>query len=132
MAATMVMQVQNYGINIAMFVPIFAAIVTLLGAGGLVLSSLAPAIVGDGFFNFAAACLVAGPLIFFFYVIIGLCMEFMQANKAPEVTVVAFGSPAYAQAAYPSHFTYDEGLPEGLRRERTGPLNPSSGRATRI
>ncbi len=112
-----------------MFIPIVAAIVFLVGAGGLVLSSLAP-IVGDSVFNFAAACLVAGPLIFFFYVIIGLCVEFIQANRAPEVGVVAFGSPAYAQAAYPSHFVYD-GLPEGLRRERKGPLNPGSGRANR-
>ena len=113
-----------------MFIPIVAAIVFLVGAGGLVLSSLAP-IVGDSFFNFAAACLVAGPLIFFFYVIIGLCMEFIQANRNAEVSVVAFGSPAYAQAAYPSHFIYD-GIPEGLRRERKGPLNPGSGRATGI
>ena len=63
-----------------MFIPIVAAIVFLVGAGGLVLSSLAP-IVGDSFFNFAAVCLVAGPLIFFFYVIIGLCMEFIRANR---------------------------------------------------
>jgi hypothetical protein len=114
-----------------MFIPIVAAIVFLVGASGLVLSSLAPAIVGDGIFNFAAVCLVAGPLIFFFYVIVGLWMEFMEANQTSEASIVAFGSPAYAQAAYPSHFVYD-GLPEGLRRERKGPLNPHSGRATRI
>jgi hypothetical protein len=27
---------------------------------------------------------------------------------------------------------FDEGLPEGLRRERKGPLNPSTGRANKI
>ena len=61
-----------------MFIPIVAAIVFLVGAGGLVLSSLAP-IVGDSFFNFASFCLLAGPLIFFFYVIIGLCIEFIKS-----------------------------------------------------
>ena len=113
-----------------MFIPIVAATVFLIGAGGLVLSSLAP-IVGDVFFNFAAACLVTGPLIFYFYVILGLCIEFVKSNQTADVSVVAFGSPAYAQANYPSHFVYG-GLPEGLLRERKGPLNPSSGRATRI
>jgi hypothetical protein len=113
-----------------MFIPIVAAIVTLLGAAGLVLSSLAP-IVGDGFFNFAAICLMAGPLIFFFYVILGLCLEFVTANRpSTVVSTFAVGQAAYAPATL-SYFT-DEKIPEGLRRERKGPLNPNSGRAPRI
>ncbi len=74
-----------------MFIPIVAAIVFLVGAGGLVLSSLAP-IVGDGVFNFAAVCLVAGPLIFFFYVMIGLCLEFVAVNRPAVVSIIALGA----------------------------------------
>ena len=112
-----------------MFIPIVAAIVFLAGAGGLVLSSLVP-ILGDGFFNFAAACLVAGPLIFFFYVIIGLFLEFVDANRPPAVSTIVLGQAVYAPASL-SHFVYEQ-IPEGLRRERKGPLNPSSGRANRF
>ena len=112
-----------------MFFPIVAAIVFLIGAGGLVLSSLAP-IVGDGFFNFAAACLLAGPLIFFFYVIVGLCLEFIDANRPAVVSVFTLSPSSYAPAL-PGQFAYEQ-FPEGLRRERKGPLNRSSGRATRI
>jgi hypothetical protein len=112
-----------------MFFSVVAAIVFLIGAGGLVLSSLAP-IVGDGFFNFAAACLLAGPLIFFFYVIVGLWLEFIDANRPDVVSVVASAPSSYA-SALPDQFAYEQ-LPEGLQRERKGPLNRSSGRATRI
>ena len=112
-----------------MFIPIVAAIVFLFGAGGLVLSSLAP-IVGDGFFNFAAFCLLAGPLIFFFYVIFGLFLEFVNAGRPSAVSAIAFGPASYAPAS-PAEFAYEQ-LPEGLRRERKGPLNPSSGRAPGI
>ena len=112
----------------AMFISIVAAIVFLVGAGGLVLSSLAP-ILGDGFFNFAAVCLVAGPLIFFFYVIIGLFLEFVGANR-PPVAIPAVGQAAYAAASL-IHFAYDQ-TPEGLQRERKGPMNPSRGRADKI
>ena len=109
-----------------MFISIVAAIVTMLGAGGLVLSSLAP-IVGDGFFNFAAACLVAGPLIFFFFVIFVLVLEFMQTSQPSGASTKALRQAAYAPAST-IHFVYEQ-IPEGLRRERKGPLNPSSGRA---
>jgi hypothetical protein len=112
-----------------MFISIVAAIVTLLGAGGLVLSSLAP-IVGDGFFNFAAACLVAGPLIFFFFVIFGLVLEFIQTSRPAGVSATALRQAVYAPAS-PGHFVYEQ-IPEGLRRERKGPMNPSSGRAVKI
>jgi hypothetical protein len=112
-----------------MFFPIVAAIVFLVGAGSLVLSSLT-AMLGDGFFNFAAVCLVVGPLIFFFYVFIGLFLEFIDANRPPVLSMVAPGPSSYAPTV-PGHFS-DEQTPEGLRRERKGPLNPSSGRATGI
>ena len=114
-----------------MFIPIVAAIVTLLGAAGLVLSSLAPVIVGDGIFNFSAVCLVAGPLIFFFYVMIGLYMEFVDTNWPSEVRLVAHSRSPYASETTPGLFPYDA-PPEGLQRERKGPMNPSSGRATKI
>jgi len=104
-----------------MFFPIVAAIVFLIGVGALVLSSLVP-IVGDGVFNFAAVCLMAGPLIFFFYVMAGLCLEFIAVNRPPVVGT-------FAAPASPADLIYEQ-LPEGLRRERKGPLNPSSGRAT--
>ena len=112
-----------------MFIPIVAAIVFLVGAGGLVLSSLAP-ILGDGFFNFAAACLVAGPLIFFSYVMFGLFLEFVEANRPPVRARMAVGQAAYAPASL-IHFVYEQ-TPEGLRRERKGPMNPSLGRADKI
>ena len=112
-----------------MFFPIVAAIVFLVGAGSLVLSSLT-SMLGDGFFNFAAVCLVVGPLIFFFYVFIGLFLEFIDANRPPVLSMGAPGPSSYA-ATVPGHFS-DEHTPEGLRRERKGPLNPSSGRATGI
>ena len=114
-----------------MFISIVAAIVTLLGAGGLVLSSLAPAIVGNGMFDFSAVCLVVGPLIFFFYVMIGLYMEFVETNWPSAVRIVAQTRSPYASAASPALSAYDA-PPEGLRRERKGPMNPSSGRATKI
>ena len=110
-----------------MFFPIVAAIVFLIGVGGLVLSSLVP-IVGDGVFNFAAVCLMAGPLIFFFYVMAGLCLEFIAVNRPPVVGTFAPVRASYAPAS-PADLIYEQ-LPEGLRRERKGPLNPSSGRAT--
>jgi hypothetical protein len=111
-----------------MFIPIVAAIVFFIGAGGLVLSSLAP-IVGNGVFNFAAACLLAGPLIFFFYVVVGLYLEFAAANRPVVARVLVRGQSPYAPAS--AGGSLNEQLPEGLRRERKGPLNPSSGRAIR-
>ena len=114
-----------------MFIPIVAAIVTLLGAAGLVLSSLAPALVGDGIFNFSAVCLVAGPVMFFCYVMIGLYMEFVETNWPSAVRIVAHTRSPYASEAPPGLSAYDAS-PEGLRRERKGPMNPSSGRASKI
>ena len=114
-----------------MFIPIVAAIVTVVGAGGIVLSSLAHAsAAGDAIFNVASVCLVVGPLIFFAYVIIGLCMEFLSTNRV-GAGIVALGSSSGVRAPPLSQAAYDEGLPEGLRRERMGPMNPSNGRAKR-
>ena len=113
-----------------MFIPIVAAIVFLAGVGSLVLASLVP-LSGDGFFNFAAVCLVAGPLIFLFYVVVGLFQEFVALNWPPSpVTTAAFAQASYAPASLINP-VYDQ-TPEGLRRERKGPLNWSSGRAAMI
>ena len=112
-----------------MFIPIVAAIVTFVGAGGIVLSSLVHAGAGDAIFNVASVCLVVGPLIFFGYVIIGLCMEFVSTNRQPGI---AGHGPSFDVPVAPLiQAAYDEGLPEGLRRERMGPMNPSNGRAKR-
>ena len=61
----------------------------------------------------------------------GTSSLFRASLAGASFLVLGWVAPAYAQAAYPSHFVYD-GLPEGLRRERKGPLNPGSGRATGI
>ncbi|HEY6024787.1 MAG TPA: hypothetical protein VIV34_11515 [Pseudolabrys sp.] len=116
-----------------MFIPILATAVTLLGAAGLVVSSLVHASwAGDFVFNFAAVCLVAGPLLFFVYVIIGLCIEFVQTSQNPEGRTVARGSLRKVSAEPLVRAAYYDALPEGLRRERMGPLNPSTGRARAI
>ena len=112
-----------------MFIAIVAAIVTLVGAAGLVISAFFP--MSDLLFNAAGVFLVGGPLIFFGFVIIGLCIEFASTNRPSEVRVFARSPSPYAPVAPPSGFPFDEGLPEGLRRERKGPMNPGSGRATR-
>ena len=113
-----------------MFVPALAAILTFVGAGGFVLSSLFhPSAASDFIFSAAAICVIAGPLIFFAYVMFGLCIEFINTSLLmPQARRVASGplrdvpdTPLYAVAL---------SLPEGLRRERKGPLNPSSGRRT--
>ena len=119
-----------------MVIPIIAALVTALGAGGLVLSSLIHASsVSDVIFNAASVCLVTGPLIFFAYVIFGLWMEFLEfssGGQKPDVRIVAHTPSPDVVAAVFSQAAYYDGLPEGLRRERKGPLNPSTGRASRI
>ena len=116
-----------------MFFPIIAAMVTLAGGVGLVISSLVHAsAAADAVFNAAAICMVVGPLIFFSYVMIGLCIEFASTNQKPEVKTAARGPSLAVPAASPAHVAFDEDLPEGLRRERKGPLNPSTGRASRI
>jgi hypothetical protein len=116
-----------------MFFPVIAAMVTLVGAVGFVISSLVPASgAGDLVFNLAAICIIAGPLIFFSYVIIGLCIEFASTNQKPEVRI-AVHSPLLAVPPAPlSHVAVGELLPEGLLRERKGPLNPSTGRGNKI
>jgi hypothetical protein len=119
-----------------MVIPIIAALVTALGAGGLVLSSLLHAsAASDNIFNAASVCLVAGPLIFFAYVIFGLWMEFLDFSKPGQKSgtriVAHTPSPDVVVAVF-SQAAYYDGLPEGLRRERKGPLNPSTGRASRI
>lgn len=118
------MEEGGYRVNNAMFFPIVAAIVFSIGIGGLVIASLAP-MGGDAVFNFAAVCMLAGPLIFFFYVMMGLFLEFVAVNRPPVVAVASYAPDP------PSRFVYEQ-FPEGLRRERKGPLNRSSGRATRI
>jgi hypothetical protein len=119
-----------------MFVPIIAGIVTVVGVVSLVISSLVHAsAASDLAFNAAAVCLVGGPLIFLFYVIIGLCIEFIEfasTNQKPEIRISARVPSLDLPLAPLSHVAFDEGLPEGLRRERKGPLNPSTGRANKI
>ncbi len=119
-----------------MFFPIIAGIVTLVGVFSLVISSLVHATAaGNLIFNAAAVCLIAGPLTFFFYVIIGLCIEFIEfarTDRKPEVRISTRGPSLDVTVAPLSHVAFDERLPEGLRRERKGPLNTSTGRANKI
>ena len=114
-----------------MFFPAVAAIITLVGAAGFVISSLVHASAAANFiFNASAFCMVAGPLIFLCYVVIGLWLEFVSVNRIPAVRRVARGpSPDLAQ---PGPAAMDEWIPEGLLREHKGPLNRSTGRASRI
>ena len=115
-----------------MLLPIIAAMITLVGAVGFVISSLVSAsAAGDPVFNSAAICIIVGPLVFFSYVIIGLCLEFASPYPKPEVRIMRGPSLAVPEAAL-SHAAFAEGLPEGLRRERKGPLNPSTGRGDKI
>jgi len=109
-----------------MFFPAVAVIITAMGAAGLVLSSLVR--VGDFVFNASAVCLVAGPLVFFSYVIIGLYLEFLSTGQKPRAITVR-SRPLQAAA---SSVAFDEWTPEGLKRERLGPLNRRSGRAKQI
>ena len=107
-----------------MFVPIIAGIVTLVGVVALGISSLVHAsAAGDLVFNAAAVCLIVGPLIFLFYVIIGLCLEFIEfasIDRKSEVRISARGPSLDLPLAPLSQVAFDEGLPEGLRRERKG------------
>jgi len=114
-----------------MFFPMLAAIVTLVGVIGFVISSLLHASgAGDFLFNAAAICLVTGPIVFFSYVIIGLYLEFKSINRKPEVTTV----PRPVSSPMPSlgEAKSDQWIPEGLRRERKGPLGRIVGRAVNI
>jgi hypothetical protein len=116
-----------------MFFPIFAAMITLVGAVGFAISSLVSAsAAGDPVFNSAAICMIVGPLIFFSYVIIGLCLEFASTDPKPEVRIAMRDPSLMVPEAALSHAAFAEVLPEGLRRERKGPLNPRTGRGDKI
>jgi hypothetical protein len=106
-----------------------AVIVTLIGAAGFLIMSLVHASAGYHFiFLAAAACVLIGPLIFLGYVVVGLCLEFASTSRISAVKAVAGRAPSDVAAAPYGH-AGSEDLPEGLRRERKGPLNRSSGRA---
>jgi hypothetical protein len=116
-----------------MFFPAVAAIITIIGAVGFVISSLVHASgAGNFIFNASAACMVAGPLIFLFYVIVGLFLEFLSINRIPDVRITAGGPSPDVPAALPSQAAFDDWVPEGLLREHKGPLNRSTGRAAKI
>jgi hypothetical protein len=116
-----------------MFFPALAAIVTLVGGLGFLISSLAHASgAGDFIFNASAAFMVAGPLIFLGYVFIGLCLEFINLDRPPEVQRTA-GVPLVEPAvAGPGPAVFEDWIPEGLLREHKGPLNRRTGRASKI
>ena len=103
-----------------------AAIISSVGVIGFVVSSLAyTTAAGDFIFNAAAVCMVVGPLVFFVYVIIGLCVEFVTTNQKSEVRI----TPSPARPVVPvSNIVLEQWIPEGLRRERKGPLNLGIGR----
>ena len=113
-----------------MFFPMLAAIVTLVGVIGFVISSLLHASgAGNFLFNAAAICITIGPLIFFCYVIIGLCLEFASITGKTEVRIAAHVPSVNVPVDMSSHL---DRMPDGLRRERKGPLSPSTGRANKI
>jgi hypothetical protein len=109
---------------------LIAATLTLVGALGLVISSLAhTSAASEPIFNAAAICLVAGPLVFFSYVVIGLCVEFAHFDQEPEPVRVASTPPSLASV---DNEAIDRWIPEGLRRKPKGPLGRISGRATSL
>ena len=116
-----------------MLIPITAAILTLVGAFNLVVSSfVGTGTVGDFFFSTATFCLIVGPIIFLSYVVIGLWIEFVAVNRKPEV-VAQRRAPSFDSAGAPPVSTKrDEWIPEGLRRQRRGPLSPIYGRGSNI
>ena len=109
-----------------MFFPTLAALITSVGVVGLVVSSLAHS--SDFVFNAAAVCPVVGPLIFFFYVVIGLCVEFITTNRKLETRITIFASEPAPLLSQVKVIPFENWIPEGLRRERKGPLNRSTGR----
>jgi hypothetical protein len=112
--------------DFVMFI-LVAATLTLVGALGLVISSLAhTSAASEPIFNAAAVCLVAGPLVFFSYVVIGLYVEFMHFER--ESVRVAPISPS--PLAIVGNEPFDKWIPEGLRRQPKGPLGRITGRAT--
>jgi hypothetical protein len=116
-----------------MFFPAVAAIITIIGTVGFVISSLVHASgAGNFIFNASAVCMVVGPLIFLFYVVIGLFLEFLSINRVPDIGIAASGASRAVPAAFPATAAFDDWVPEGLLREHKGPMNRSTGRATRI
>lgn len=107
---------------------LIAAILTLVGALGLVISSLAhTSAASETIFNAAAICLVTGPLVFLSYVVIGLCIEFARFDRKPElVTVSRLPPPPLAPV---DNAAFGKWIPEGLRRKPKGPLGRTAGRA---
>jgi hypothetical protein len=106
-----------------MFFPTVAAILTAIGLIGLIVSSLVHAsAAGEFVFNAAAACMIAGPMIFFFYVITGLWLEFASTRHNPA-------SPTISESGQSSHVAqfspvpFQQWTPQRLRR--MGPLNPT-------
>ena len=115
-----------------MVISIFAALLTFAGAGAFVLSSLFyDFFFSDFFFNVGAVCFIIGPLIFLAYVVIGLCLEFYIVNDVPLLNAFTVTPARYAPDA-PLHRVELATLPEGLRRERKGPLNRTTGRRIKI
>ena len=115
-----------------MAIAIFGALLTFAGAGAFVLSSLFyNFFFSDFFFNAGVVLFVTGPLIFFAYVVIGLCLEFYIVNDVPPYNAITI-----TPARYPSQVPLDNlelmKLPEGLRRERNGPLNRRTGRRKKL
>ena len=109
--------------------PLIAATLTLVGALGLVISSLAhTSAASEPIFNAAAICLVAGPLVFFSYVVSGLWVEFLHFGREPQPVSVAPTRPF--PLATVGNETFSKWIPEGLRRQPKGPLGRSTGRAT--
>ncbi len=73
-----------------MLAPKIAVVVTLIGAAGFLLLSLLHASAGNSIIFYAAVvCVLAGPLIFLSYVVIGLYMEFASTSQTPLVKRVA-------------------------------------------
>jgi hypothetical protein len=114
-----------------MFVLFLATTITSVGGLALVISSFVRT-GSDSAFNVAAFCLTIGPLIFFSYVIVGLCIEFVSANRKPESARVRIPQSFDAAAACTGNVKLGKWVPEGLRRERKGPLNRVTGRAVSL
>jgi hypothetical protein len=109
---------------VTMFFPATAAIITSVGIVGLIVSSLVHAsAAGDIVFNAAAACLIAGPLIFLFFVIIGLCLEFVDTNYKPDSRASTLGRSPDIHVAAVSQVAFQQWMPARLKR--MGPLNPT-------
>ena len=100
-----------------MFFPMAAAVVTLVGVFGLVTSAFVNASAADLIFDVAGVCLVGGPLMFFGYVIIGLCIEFTSAMPKSKVRTIAYRVSPDVPLTSNTQTVADEWIPERLRRE---------------